>query len=511
MLILNCKLLWVLNYYHAMKKQEHLYFLIHSLSPAEKRYFKIFSNIHGKEKKTYLLLFDSLSKAKEYNEEAIKEKFSKKGFINNFHVIKKELFDLILKSLVNYHAANNAKIEILHLFHQIHILKEKGLETIAAPLIAKATLLAKQFHHHALLLEAYILQSVNISSNNLQTTTYEAIDDLFKKRNSLLEALFEENNIDEGLKRLQFQFVDNKKIIKTKNIQQIVTIENVLALDEADLKSFKSKIDFFRFNFLYHYKNGDIKSSAVYTEKLLMLLEENKQLNKEYLITYLQGIYNASAIYLALKKFGKTEVIIDKLKSIESKEPRIMLNVFTIRHIILSAVYIATKQFHKVTSMEDEILQGLKCFNNKISIKDFQALHFNLASSFFMLNNYGKSILHLNTLLNKPKETLNKDIYTISELLFILAHFELENYDLVLSLIKTAKKNFDTYNVDWDIEKLAFQFLLFAIETEEKNAVTKEIKKLKTNTKKLLSTKPSNYKDSNYNYLLDWINEKLKP
>jgi hypothetical protein len=493
-----------------MKKQEHLFHLIQSLSPSEKRYFRIFSGIHGKEEKSYLILFDEVAKLDNYDEKVLKQKLTKHNFTNNFHVVKKELFDLILKSLTNYHSTNNAKIEILHLFHQIHILNEKGLGTIAAPLIIKAIELAKQFHHNALLLEAYTLQSANISTNNLLETNSENINDLFANKGDILNVLLEENGLDEGLKKLQFQFVNNKRIFKVEDLKhEVVAIENVLALNELNLKSFKSKIDFFRFNFLYHYKNGDLRSGAVYTEKLLMLLEENKRLNKEYLITYLQGIYNASAIYLALKKFGKTEIIIGKLKSIESKEPRIQLNVFTIRHIILSAVYIATKQFDKVTSMEDEILQGLKCFNNKISIKDFQALHFNLASSFFVLKNYGKSIMHLNALLNKPKETLNKDIYTISELLFILSHYELENYDLVRTLIKTAKKNFDIYNVDWDIEKLAFQFLLFAIETEEKNAVTKEIKKLKTNTKNLLSTKPSNYKDSNYNYLLDWLDEQL--
>jgi hypothetical protein len=39
----------------------------------------------------------------------------------------------------------------------------------------------------------------------------------------------------------------------------------------------------------------------------------------------------------------------------------------------------------------------------------------------------------------------------------------------------------------------------------------KTLKKLKTEVSKLIKGKPAGFRSTNYAYLMDWINEKLKP
>jgi tetratricopeptide (TPR) repeat protein len=259
---------------------------------------------------------------------------------------------------------------------------------------------------------------------------------------------------------------------------------------------------------LYSYSIGDLNSSARSVESLIRIFETNEFLLKENQFKYVQSVYNYAVVKLALKKYADVEKAVEKFTAIDSKETRIHRSIFTMKFILLSAVYIARKEFDKVVAMEEDILKGLKLFRNKINTKDFQALHFNLASSYFSIENYGKCISHLNAFLNEQKENLNKDIFTISELLFVLAHYELGNLELIRSLIKQAKKNFEAYHADWEIEKLVFDFLLNTDYTNKKELHAKELNVLKHNVKKSLKTKAANYKDSNYNYILDWIDKK---
>ena len=58
-----------------MKTPSHdLFLLISSMSKTEKRYFKKFSELHGKEDNQYLLLFDAIAKQKEFDEDALKKR-----------------------------------------------------------------------------------------------------------------------------------------------------------------------------------------------------------------------------------------------------------------------------------------------------------------------------------------------------------------------------------------------------------------------------------------------------
>ena len=66
-----------------MKKNEHLFYLIKSLSKAEKRHFKIFTDSEDKNK-NYILLFDEIDKQIIYDEKIIKKKFWNATFVKQF-------------------------------------------------------------------------------------------------------------------------------------------------------------------------------------------------------------------------------------------------------------------------------------------------------------------------------------------------------------------------------------------------------------------------------------------
>ncbi|MGB1216497.1 MAG: hypothetical protein ACPG5P_01400, partial [Saprospiraceae bacterium] len=83
------------------EKPDKLFSLIHSLTKAEKRFFRLHASSSGTpEKKKYLLLFDIFSKMKSFDEVAVLKKAKQKG-INKQHFTneKNYLYTQVLESL----------------------------------------------------------------------------------------------------------------------------------------------------------------------------------------------------------------------------------------------------------------------------------------------------------------------------------------------------------------------------------------------------------------------------
>src|SRR6267143_6604241 len=104
-----------------MAKKGSLFLLIKSLTKAEKRYIKVFSG-GGKDDSIYQLLFDAIDQQKEYDEEEIRKIFKGDKFLDQLHVTKIYLSELILKALRNYNAKSNINSELLTLLGDIEIL-----------------------------------------------------------------------------------------------------------------------------------------------------------------------------------------------------------------------------------------------------------------------------------------------------------------------------------------------------------------------------------------------------
>jgi hypothetical protein len=107
-----------------IKRKNDLHELIHSMSRTEKRHFRLFSGLYRNEKTDYQLLYNAIQTQSNYNEQQIADSFKDKKFIKNLDIKKHYLYDLILKSLSNYHTDKFK--EGTRLF-QVELMMSKGL------------------------------------------------------------------------------------------------------------------------------------------------------------------------------------------------------------------------------------------------------------------------------------------------------------------------------------------------------------------------------------------------
>jgi hypothetical protein len=104
-----------------------IFSLIHSLTPSEKRYFKLYAQRQVQGRNTnYLKLFEAINTQVKYDEPELLKRFRKETFVKQFSVAKNYLFNMLLKSMQEYNQENFIEWKIRNLFLQVKILASKG-------------------------------------------------------------------------------------------------------------------------------------------------------------------------------------------------------------------------------------------------------------------------------------------------------------------------------------------------------------------------------------------------
>src|SRR3990172_3171206 len=131
---------------------QDLFLLIKSLSKTEKRYFKKFSDLHGKQDNQYLILFDAITKQKQFDEEALKKQFKGQAFLRQFPVAKNYLYSRILDALEFYHRDSSIHSSVRRNIYRAELLQKKGFYDQSMKLLRRAKVEANELDlFHALL------------------------------------------------------------------------------------------------------------------------------------------------------------------------------------------------------------------------------------------------------------------------------------------------------------------------------------------------------------------------
>ncbi len=135
---------------------DNLYRLVHSMTAAEKRYFK---RHYASGKNMLTELFDFLNSLSEYNEESVKQHFAGSKLVKNLKVYKVQLTDILLKSLTSYNYKNNVRSRIHCGLEEIRILLDKQLYDIAKGKIKKLKQLCQLHEEYNYLLSVLKLEA----------------------------------------------------------------------------------------------------------------------------------------------------------------------------------------------------------------------------------------------------------------------------------------------------------------------------------------------------------------
>lgn len=444
----------------AMNKIASLLILVHSLTKAEKRFFRLYANLQSGEK-IYLYLFDLIDKNS--SEEDIYVCFCKEQKNASFEIAVKHLYRVILDCLIRLREKQDIQTEIFNTVSKASILFDRELFDDALVELGKARKQATIYENDALLL---LIQRTEIKY--LGILNFEGVSErqLVNKQMKIQEAMKYSRSIN-----LHLQLYDILKHRLThkgyaRSDKQKEDL-NDLVLGELHLiannsyHGFEAEKLHLLFQATYYLNCGNYKSAIRYYQELINLFEANKHLILNPPIYYLSAILGILDSLHIAGLYNEMPFFLSKLKLIEqsdySTEFRLSVRSYFYSHTLSGLLN--TGQFAEARQLNVDYEE---CLFKKISLLGLEAqlkLHLSNVTLFFSSGDLNNARKQMKNILGSGKLFYALPSYKIARLINLLLQAELGNFDFFENEINSIKRNIRFDKQVYSTEKLLFKFV----------------------------------------------------
>ncbi|MBC8045570.1 MAG: hypothetical protein H7Y00_02110 [Fimbriimonadaceae bacterium] len=437
-----------------MNATDDLHRLIESLSPSEKRYFKLFTVRQGlKDEKNYILLFDLIDKEDEYDEEKIKKKLKKTTPVKVLPQLKNYLLNLIMRSMRIYRSETNVSNTIFELLQDEQFYKDRGLYDLHIKALKKAKDIAIAYDLTYLLFPILLRlkgAEINYSGKN----HFEIIEPMHKEEDILLENLITETKIGQLQTNLFCQYVEDPLLNDAEKINVYNNLKDSTLLQNFEnLKTFKSKWHFLRAHCMICRFNNDNTTALPYYRKIIELFDTNPHQRNADMNEYKVALNNYLAACHRAGYYDDFLQTLNKVQDIPTETYNEEIGTF---HLVSNNKILYALNTSDLTiknQLLKDIEAGLLIYKKSIKGKSLVAIYYNICIMCFVSGDFYKALDYSNTVLNLQAEA-RKDLQSGAKLLQLILHYELDNLQLLDSLIRNTTRNLQKENKYYAFEKL---------------------------------------------------------
>jgi len=446
-----------------ISQTDQLFKLIKSLSKAEKRNFTIYSKRSGgSESSLFIQLFEFLDKQKHINDDLILKgmKTLKKAQLSN---VKRHLYKQILISLRLIHIQRKPSIEIREYFDYAEILYSKGHYLQSLKILEKAKQLAIKNDFDIIVLEINEFQKI-IESRHITRTG------ALKNVGLVIEAAEKIDQLSTMIKLSNLRLRVHGEYIRFGHIEnedehervKAFWNENVPEIDKDNL-SYTSKIYLYQSYVWYYYILLDFKKCLEYAILWVNACKEFPESIARDPDLFMRGYhyvltsaYNIGDVQQYLKYSEELELFrTDNYKSF-SMNTQIMSFMY-VHHGRLNQHFLLGT-FSEGIQIIPRTLKRIKRYRDKLDAHRILVFYFKIAWMHFGNEDYEEAINFLNRILHYKFGSLRQDIQGYSRILFLMCHYELENYDILEYLYKSVRKFFDGYEEKNQVQECVMDF-----------------------------------------------------
>ncbi|MEZ4917752.1 MAG: hypothetical protein R2792_01505 [Saprospiraceae bacterium] len=461
----------------AKTPSDKLFRLVKALTPAEKRYFKLYIKGKSERDSKYLRLFEAICTMQEFDEEALRKKIYKNQQLESqkYSELKAYLYELILRCLQQYDEQNALDYRLNHLLQSVAALYKRGHYDDCKDLLNKANRLAKQYESFTHLIDIIRWE---------KQLAYAQMDaDFFHRELDRLQ--FEENRALELLdnaaayRRAFFAVYATVKrealLTSEERIQKLRSLlEQDLFADPNRALSHKARVMYYRAINLYHYSALDQEAFYESGKKLIELLESQPHFLKESLSEYIAALSNYILSCGLLQRYEEVRESLAKLRQVQpitvDDQQKIHRQYYTSYFVL--CIYTGEFEAAKAEMRRcQEEADRLHLLNYETA-----SFYFQYCCISFGCGEYSDALDHLNTWLGQPRTVEREDLQSLARILSLIIHFELGNSVLLESLLRSATRFMQKKNRLFNLERrfmlLISELMRAANPSEEMQAFT---------------------------------------
>lgn len=442
-----------------MSKINSLVLLVKSLTKAEKRYFKLSSNLQ-KGTKDYLSLFNLIDQGTGIDE--LKNAFLTKKASASFEVSCNYLYKLILDGILHARSEKQMTNKLINDTLKVNILFEKGLYDDGLKLIHQVQEHANQYELHIIKLWAASLELSYISNFTFHTITETELLQKQLKIQSLLKYNQHINQHTSLYQLLQHRLIHVGSVRTNQQKDDLndllVTELNLLSKPFAD--TFESQKNHLLFQASYLITVGDYKSALKTFYELNTLFENRQHLWVSNLMDYLltmEGVLNSLH---GIKKYDEMKYFIDQLMLLKTHTDHQEVTCKQIVYVFQMVKLLAKGDFEEGEQLVEEYKDTIFKKINYLSVSKQATFFLYTAFIYIGLGNMKKAHYYLNHILLEGNLFHHLPVYRTFRLINLLVHFELKNHDYIAHEIRSFKRNLKSNNQKtYLLEKVILGFI----------------------------------------------------
>lgn len=431
-------------------QKDQLFTLVKSLTKAEKRNFKLYTNRlpSGSDTK-FLQLFDVLDKLQDYDEALIIKRIpgvQKKHMAN----LKRHLYKQILISLRLIYIQKNIDIQIREQLDFARILYTKGMYMQSLRILDRIKKIAIEHNQDLLHLEIVEFQKMiearHITRSRMIENKMEQLLNESKERSRITLTTSKLSNlnikihgyyIQEGVVR------NDEDIIRAHQFFQA----NLPEAQQFEQLTFFERIHLYQARMWYNYILLNFRKCRDFAGQWVNLFSVSPQMKTKDPDLYMRGLYYLLTFLYFEKDLREFEYYLNTFEECNLKEYKnlnqnsqsicfVYLNLSKLNHCILK------KDFRAGIKLIPDIEQEINKSNAYTDIHRTLLFYYKFAYFYFCCGEFEKALDYLNEIIHLKGGTLRMDLHFNSRLLHLIVHYQMGNYNLVDYLIPSIQRAF---------------------------------------------------------------------
>jgi len=428
------------------KSNNKVYQLISTLSKAEKRHFKLFTQRkQGASDLFFLQVFDAYEQHGKIPDEQLLELIPrlKTAQLSN---IRNHLYKQILTSLRLQNQKNNPDIAIRQEIDFATVLYNKGLYRQALEILNKAKKTAKSQNRNVLALDILFFEKA-IESQNITKSIGDRASELAKESSQIhrnLDSILHYSNLDLQL----YAYYLHHGFCKNESDQEKVhkTFHQELKALKLQDRDFYTQLYYYQCQCWFSYIQQDFDTYFSAAKSWVHLYENHPGMVSLRPAFYLKGLHNAISGAFISKNVKAYELYFSQLQEFRIKHDRELTWNEEGMYELYYNMHNIDRHFSRgdfagyLSNTEDleELLQSNPYHwdNHRLAI-----FRYKLACLTFGVGDYEASIDQFNEIKKLYKSGSRSMVLRFVKILSAFAHLQLDNVQLVSSLVNNLKKD----------------------------------------------------------------------
>jgi hypothetical protein len=488
-----------------------LFQLVHSLEKSEKRHFKLYiKRSSGKEDLKIIQLFDALDKLADYDEKQLLKKLPsvQKPQLAN---LKTHLYKQLLASLRLLKTTDNVDLQLSEHLDYARLLYNKGLKLQSLKILERAKELAKANQKFNFLAQVISLEK-KIETLHITRSSLEKTESLAE------EALEISGHIDRVTRLSNLALLLYRWYVKNgharneedeKDIRDF--FKNNIPTNENAITGFYEKLYLYQSYCWYAFIRQDFIMYYRYSQKWIDLFTENDAMIAVETGHYIKGMHNLLNAHFDLRNFQKFDITLRQFETF-AQTPAAMQhdNFRTHTSIYINSAkinqHLMLATFKEGLAIIPGIEKDLDEYGLFVDKHRILVFNYKIATLYFGAANYEASIDYLQKIINGPAD-LRKDLQCYARLLHMMSHYELGNYEIMESLIKSVYRFMAKMDNLTVVEEEMFRFLRSSFNVSPRKLrpeLEKLLDKIKHLEKNRFETRAFAYLD-----VISWVESKV--